>query len=54
MRGAVGDERQMGHVVFPSSCPERSTLDAADASAEERGMMICKISCHWKKLVLGE
>lgn len=46
MRGAVGGDKQIGQVVFPSSCPMMFPFDATDASAEERGMIICKISCH--------
>src|SRR5260221_9213774 len=51
MRGAVGGERQIGHVMFPSSCKGLSPPPAAAAaSAELRGMITCSISCHWKKL----
>ena len=51
MRGAVGGERQMGQVVYPSSLEELSPPPAAAAaSAELRGMIICSMSCHWKKL----
>ena len=48
IRGAVGGDKQIGHVVVPSS--RRAADPLADAEAEERGTMICKISCHWKKL----
>ncbi len=51
MRGAVGGERQIGQVVCPSSCKELLPPPAAAAaSAELRGMIICSMSCHWKKL----
>lgn len=39
MRGAVGGERQIGHVVSPSPCPDESPVAEAEASAEERGMI---------------
>jgi hypothetical protein len=50
IRGAVGGERQIGHVVCPSSWLNDTAPAAADASADERGMMTCNMSCHWKKL----
>jgi hypothetical protein len=50
MRGAVGGERQIGQVVCPSSRPNRSPLAAADANADDRGMITCNISCHWKNM----
>jgi hypothetical protein len=41
----------MGQVLIPSSCTTCSPpAAAADAKAEDRGMMTCNISCHWKKL----
>lgn len=43
----------MGQNEFSSCCPE-SLLEATDASAEERGMTTCKMSCHWKKLLEDE
>ena len=49
MRGAVGGDRQIGQLVFPSSYPAASPLEERDASAEG-GTIICKMSYHWKKL----
>ena len=48
--GAVGGARQIGHAVNPSSCDTDSPLKLAAAIAEVRGMMIWRMSCHWKKL----
>ena len=38
----------MGQAVFPSTWAMSSP--AAEAKAEERGIMICIMSSHWKKL----
>lgn len=50
IRGAVGGERHIGHVVWPSTSTDSSPGAVTDANADERGMITCKISCHWKKL----
>ena len=48
MRGAVGGERQIGQVVSPSPCVGKSPLAAACAIADDRGIITCMMSCHWK------
>jgi hypothetical protein len=50
MRGHTGGERQIGHVVRPSSREMVSPSVKADAMTDERGIMTCKMSCHWKEL----
>lgn len=50
IRGAVGGERHMGHVVYPSSWVHSLPL-AAEVNADERGMITWSMSCHWKKLM---
>lgn len=48
--GAVGGARQIGQDVNPSSWDMVSPLAAALAIAEVRGIIIWRMSCHWKKL----
>lgn len=50
IRGALGGDKHIGHVVKPSSLLSRSELADVDASADDRGMITWRISCHWKNL----